>query len=85
VEDDFMIAMDLQVTLERHGWSVMGPVATVQGALNLLKHESPSVALVAEKLKACDVPFVLATAYGRPEEFGGDVLSGAPNVGQTHH
>lgn len=89
-----MIAMDLQVTLERRGWRVIGPVATVQQALNLLKDELPSVALldvnlgnelvtpVADNLKAHDVPFAVASAYDRPEEFCGGVLSGAPNVGK---
>ena len=94
VEDEFLIAMDLQVLLERHGWRVMGPVATVQGALRLLEDELPSVALldvnlgnqlvtpVAESLKARGVPFALASAYQRPEQFGGEVLAGAPNVGK---
>ena len=89
-----MIAMDLQATLERRGWRVIGPVATVQQALDLLKQELPSVALldvnlgndlvtpVADRLKAHDVPFAVASAYDRPEQFGGDVLSGAPNVGK---
>ena len=94
VEDEFLIAMDLQVLLERHGWRVIGPVATVQGALRLLEDELPSVALldvnlgnqlvtpVAESLKARGVPFALASAYQRPEQFGGEVLAGAPNVGK---
>jgi DNA-binding response OmpR family regulator len=94
VEDEFLIAMDLKLLLEHHGWRVMGPVATVQGALRLLEDELPSVALldvnlgnelvtpVAESLKARDVPFALATAYERPEQFGGEVLAGAPNVGK---
>jgi DNA-binding NtrC family response regulator len=94
VEDDFIIAMDLQVTLERGGWRIMGPAASVQQALQLLKQELPSTALldvhlgdevvtpVAERLKAHDVPFAVASAYDRPEQFGGEVLSGAPNVGK---
>lgn len=89
-----MIAMDLQVTLERHGWRVIGPVPTVEGALSLLEQELPSVALldlnlgnelvtpVADSLKAHNVPFAVASAYDRPEQVGGDVLSGAPNVGK---
>jgi DNA-binding response OmpR family regulator len=86
--------MDLKLILEANGWQVLGPVATVQGALRLLKDESPSVALldvnlgnelvtpVAETLKARHVPFAVASAYERPEHFGGEVLSGAPNVGK---
>jgi CheY-like chemotaxis protein len=65
----------------------------VQGALRLLDHELPTVALldvnlgkelvtpVAETLKARDVPFVIASAYDRPQSFGA-VLAEAPNVGK---
>ena len=93
VEDEFLIAMNLQLILESHGWRVIGPVATVQSALRLLDAELPSVALldinlgrelvtpVAERLKALDVPFALVSAYEKPEEFG-DALAGAPNIGK---
>jgi CheY-like chemotaxis protein len=46
VEDEFLIAMDLKLLLEHHGWRVMGPVATVRDALRLLEDELPSVALL---------------------------------------
>lgn len=94
VEDEFLIAQDLQLMLEARGWRVMGPVASVKGALRLLEDELPSVALldvnlggefvtpVAEMLKARGVPFALASAYGNPEQFGGEVLAGVPNVGK---
>ena len=80
--------------LEERGWRVIGPVATVKDALSLLAEELPSVALldvnlgnelvtpVAETLKAREVPFAVASAYERPERFGGEVLAGAPNVGK---
>jgi len=94
VEDEYLIAMDLKLLLEARGWRVMGPVATVQGALALLKAELPSIALldvnlgnelvtpVAEALKAQNVPFAVASAYDKPERFGGEVLAGAPNAGK---
>jgi DNA-binding response OmpR family regulator len=94
VEDEFLIAMDLKLMLEDRGWRVIGPVATVLDALHLLNDEVPSVALldvnlgnelvtpVAEALKARDVPFAIASAYGKPEQIGGEVLAGAPNVGK---
>lgn len=94
VEDEFLIALDLQMLLEGHGWRVMGPAATVRSALNLLKAELPLVGLldvnlgnelitpVAETLKAREVPFALASAYDRPEQYGGEALAGAPNVGK---
>jgi hypothetical protein len=72
----------------------MGPVGTVKDALCLLEDELPSAAMldvnlghelitpVAEYLQARGVPFALASAYERPEQFGGQVLAGAPNAGK---
>ncbi|WEJ12274.1 response regulator (plasmid) [Sinorhizobium sp. K101] len=94
VEDEFLIAMDLKLLLESRGWRVLGPAATVKEALRLLSDELPAVALldvtlkdgtvtlVAEALRARNVPFIVASAYSRPELIGGDVLVGAPNVGK---
>jgi len=94
VEDEFLIAMDLTLLLERRGWYVLGPAATVDEALRLLDDERPAVALlditlnngtvtpVAEALRARNVPFIVASAHNRPELVGGEVLAGAPNVGK---
>ena len=94
VEDEYLIAMDLQRMVESLGWRVIGPVATVRGALHLLEGDLPSAALldvnlgnelvtpVAEALKARNVPFVVTSAYDRPERYGGEVLAGAPIVGK---
>lgn len=94
VEDECMIALDLQLMLEEQGWEVMGPVGTVKDALSILSEKLPSVALldvnlgdelitpVAEFLHARSVPFALASAYEKPEQFGGSVLAGVPNAGK---
>lgn len=94
VEDEFLIAMDLQTLLERAGWRVLGPAASVKSALRLIEKELPSVAVldvnlgrelvtpVAEILVEHDVPFAVTSAYENPEEFGGDILAGAPNIGK---
>ena len=94
VEDEYLIAMDLQLMLERHGWQVMGPVATVGEALDLLESELPAAALldvnlgteivspVAQFLKNKGVPFAVASAYADPERYGGEVLAGVPNLGK---
>ncbi len=94
VEDDFLIAMDLEMTLERHGWRVLGPAPSVKDALRLLETERPDVALldvdlggemvtpVAVALRRLQVPFVLSSACG-PRVLGAiDVLAEAPNVGK---
>lgn len=94
VEDELLIAMDLQLMLEEHGWRVMGPVATVKGALALLDSELPTVALldvnlgselvtpVAIALRGYGIPFAVASAYAKPEQYGGEVLAGVPNAGK---
>ena len=94
VEDEFLIAMDLEVLLERHGWRVLGPAASVAEALRLLDDGSaPDVALldvnlrgelvapVAEALGKRGVPFVLASAYDRLDRMA-EALAGAANVGK---
>ena len=42
VEDEFLIAMDLELLLHRHGWRVLGPAATVAEALRLLAGKRPT-------------------------------------------
>jgi two-component system, response regulator PdtaR len=92
VEDEFLIAMDLELLLRRHGWRVLGPAATVAEALRLLQGETPDVALldinlrgelatpVAEELRARGVPFVLASAYDGHALAA--ALAGVPNLGK---
>ena len=93
VEDEFLIALDLELLLRRHGWRVLGPAATVAAALRLLVGATPDVALldvnlggelvtpVAEELRARGVPFVLASAYDR-HGLTAAALAGALNVGK---
>jgi two-component system, response regulator PdtaR len=94
VEDEFLIALDLELLLRRHGWRVLGPAATVDQALRLLRDgETPDVALldvnlrgelvtpVAEALRARGVPFVLASAYHVPAQAAA-ALAWAPNIGK---
>ena len=94
VEDEFLLALDLELVLERGGWRVLGPAATVAEALRLLEAKTPDVALldvnlkdemvtpVAEALRARGVPFVLASAYDRTQLLSAAVLAAAPNVGK---
>ncbi len=94
VEDDFLIALDLETTLERHGWRVLGPAPNVEEALRLLDAERPDVALldinlghetvtpVAVALRSLQVPFVLSSAFDPTGVAGMEVLAGAPKVGK---
>jgi len=97
VEDEFLIAMDLEAMLREHGWRVLGPAATVEEALRLLDGgETPDVALldvnlrgrtvapVAEVLRERSVPIVLASAYDQAGPLA-EVLAELPNVGKPVH
>ena len=94
VEDEFLIAIDLALLLQEHGWRVLGPAATVAEALRLLADERPDVALldlnlrgelvtpVAEELRVQDVPFVLASAYDSHGLTAVAALAEVPNLGK---
>lgn len=73
VEDEFLVALDLQLTLEAAGYRVLGPAGSVDAALALVAAAPPDAAVldfrlreetsapVAAELRARGVPFVLAT------------------------
>ena len=77
VEDEYLIAADLTQTLERIGVVVVGPVGSVETALELVKEEGcrldgavldvnlhgQRVYPVAEALAGCGVPFLFTTGY----------------------
>lgn len=46
VEDDAIIAMDMEMNLSDLGWLVLGPTATAQGASDILKTTMPDLALL---------------------------------------
>ena len=94
VEDEFLIAMELDNILRTAGYEVVGPVPNVSGALHLLVGERPDAAVldvslegepvtpVAEVLRAMLVPFVLASAYGVTAD-AEPVLRNTINVGKS--
>jgi two-component SAPR family response regulator len=94
VEDEFLIAMNLEAILERYGAHVLGPVASVTEALRLLETESPDLAVldvhlndglvtpVAEALRRRTIPYVLASAYSATDFAGNEALANVPNVGK---
>jgi two-component SAPR family response regulator len=75
VEDEFLLAMELEALLKRHGCLVLGPVPTVARALAILDRQVPEMALLdvnlrgerattlAVALRDLGVPFVLITGY----------------------
>lgn len=91
VEDEFLVALELEQLLGGRGCQVVGPAASVARALALLGVERIDAAVldvnvdggritpVAEALKAREIPFVLATGYGT-STFPEPALCEAPRV-----
>jgi len=77
VEDEILIALDIEETLQAFGCDVLGPVATLKQALRIVTLETFDAAVldvtirdelsfpVAEKLLERGIPFVLASGYGQ--------------------
>lgn len=92
VEDEVLIALDVQMMLEDHGYQVLGPAGSVESALRLLEGSRPDVAVldgnlrgrpiipVALRLRSLRIPFVLSSAYASFPFEGSEVLAGAENV-----
>ena len=53
VEDEFIIALEIQANLEEAGATVVGPAYTLQQALELAEHEKLSAAMLDLRL-GCD-------------------------------
>jgi two-component SAPR family response regulator len=86
--------MELDQTLRRAGYHVVGPAPSVATALGLLRQVRPDAAVldvnlagervtpVAEVLRAMAVPFVLVSAYGAADLIDEEVLRNAVNLGK---
>jgi DNA-binding response OmpR family regulator len=89
VEDELLIAMELENLLRRLGCIVGDAVPTIQQALRMLESELPDFAVldvnlngqrvtpVAEALREQSVPFILVTGWGS-ERLHEEVLRDAP-------
>lgn len=94
VEDQMFVAWELQETLIAAGFAVLGPVASVRGALELLRIERPDAAIldanldgewvtkVAQNLNANGVPFLLTSGYAQADLQSHPVLGAAVNLGK---
>jgi PAS domain S-box-containing protein len=77
VEDESLVAMEIEAQLEEAGYEVIGPAATSESARHLIAEARPDVALVdgnldghpsdevAGELAKRKIPFAFATGYGR--------------------
>lgn len=94
VEDEALIALDIEMIVEDHGYGVLGPVSSVDKALKLLESHRPDVGLldvnlngetitpVARRLRDLNVPFVLISAYNNVEFLESDALANVENIGK---
>lgn len=79
VEDELFVAMDLQMMLEEAGWTVDGPYASVEEALQAMQAGLPDCALLdvrlkdgdvfplADRLAEADVPIVFHSGHAEPQ------------------
>lgn len=94
VEDELLVAWDMEQMLTAAGVRVLGPAASVGAALRLLKSEKPDAAIldlnlrgelvtpVARRLREMGVPFVLSTAYNHLRSESEDDFAGVENLGK---
>ena len=95
VEDEMLVAMDIEGLLLERGYEVVGPAPTVERALALLARERPDVAMldlnlagedtvpVAEELRRRGIPFVVVSGYGASRMREG-ALRDAPFVSKPY-
>ncbi len=93
VEDEIFIAMEIERALTTDGFEVLGPVGSIEDALQLLHREQPDAAVldvtlrggkvtpVAVLLRSQGVPFVLASAEDRELTEAG-FFQGVTNLGK---
>ena len=77
VEDEFLVAMQIEAVLRAAGWSVIGPAGTLAKAVSVAQTASCDGAVldvnlrgervddVASILSVRGIPFVFASGYGR--------------------
>lgn len=79
LEDEVLVAMELETQLQRAGFSVVGPFVRVPDALLAITYQPPDLAIldihlvgetsvpVAEVLLAARVPFITLTGYSEEQ------------------
>lgn len=85
VEDEMLLAMDLEEVLQGWGATVLGPAPTIEEALALLSEHRPDVATLdmnlsgtsslplARELASREIPFVVISGYSAADS-GADAL-----------
>jgi DNA-binding response OmpR family regulator len=91
VEDEFLLAMDLEDRLKREGCDVIGVASRQAKALTILEQSRPDAVVLdlnlsgelpidlAKTLVARQIPFVIVTGYGN-RQFNCPALQDAPRL-----
>jgi len=91
VEDESILAMDLENRLTRKGCDVIGLVSREAKALKLLEQDRPDAVVLdlnlngklpndlVDALVARQIPYVIVTGYGK-RQFDSPALQGAPRL-----
>lgn len=93
LEDEAIIAMDVEMTLQSHGYSVLGPCNSIDAAREVIRKHRPDVALLdvnlgrgetsfplAEELHDMGVPVVFLSGYSSSTVEVPDTLRGATRL-----
>jgi two-component system, response regulator PdtaR len=92
VEDDFIVAFDMQTLLQDYGADVLGPAATVAEGLSIVAGSKVDAAVLdvnlngefvfslAQRLREQSVPLLFATAYADDDKLFPDADKAAPRV-----
>lgn len=80
VEDEMLLALDLQLFLEDHGYEILGPAPNAKRALQLLSEHRPDAATldmnlnghssapVAAALREMNIPYIIISGYSTPPD-----------------
>jgi len=94
VEDDFIVAYDMQTLLEEQGATVLGPSASLEEARNTIAANMGSIDVavldvnlggqfvfpIAAQLRREGIPLMFATAYADDERLFPEELKDAPRL-----
>jgi DNA-binding response OmpR family regulator len=92
VEDDFIVAFDMQTMLEDQGARVLGPASSLQEARDLLANDRPTIAVLdvnlngeyvfplVDELRSREVPYMFATAYADDDRLFPEQAKAAPRL-----
>ncbi len=69
VEDEFLVALDMQIVLAEAGFDVLGPAGNVAEALRLIDDRQPDAALLDNNLNGESVGPVAVALAGRSVPF----------------